>query len=136
MKCLLDSNVLISASLFPHSVPARAFTAAATFPNDAVICDYSIDEMRRVYNRKFPHKIYLFEEFLAMALLSAEIIATPPDDESVADEAAIRDINDRPILRAAVKSDAGVLITGDKDFLASGIKQPVILTPAEFLAFT
>jgi len=135
MKCLIDSNVLISASLFPTSVPARAFMAAATFPNDAMICDYSIDEVRRVYNRKFPHKIHLLEEFLSMALVSAEIVATPPEDESITDEAAIRDIDDRPILRAAVKSDAEVLITGDRDFLESGLKRPTILTPADFLAF-
>jgi len=135
MRCLIDSNVLISASLFPTSVPARAFMAAATFPNDAVICDYSIDEMRRVYNRKFPHKIPLLEEFLAMALISAEIVTTPPEDESIFDEAFIRDTDDRPILRAAVASDAEVLITGDRDFLESGLTRPAILTPADFLAF-
>jgi len=135
MKCLLDTNVLISASLFPQSVPARAFMAAATFPNEAVICDYSIDEMRRVYNRKFPRKIHVMEEFLSVALISAEVIAVPPEDESIADEASIRDIGDRPILRAAVASDAEALITGDRDFLESGLKRPTILTPADFLAF-
>ena len=30
-------------------------------------------------------------------------------------------------------SKAGVLLTGDKDFLESGLQNPVIITPAEFL---
>ena len=54
MRCLIDTNILISAALFPGSVPARAFMKAVSPPHDAVVCDYSLDEMRRVYNRKFP----------------------------------------------------------------------------------
>ena len=48
-------------------------------------------------------------------------------------EKQIRDINDRPILRAAIEAKADILLTGDKDFLDSGVKNPMILTPAEFL---
>ncbi len=29
--------------------------------------------------------------------------------------------------------DTNVLLTGDKDFLESGVKKPAIMTPAEFL---
>jgi putative PIN family toxin of toxin-antitoxin system len=133
MRCIIDTNILVSASLFPQSVPAQAFSKATAFPNVAVICDYSIDELRRVYNKKFPHKISAMDEFLAVALIAAEIIATPLDEESIADETAIRDAKDRPILRAAVKSDADILISGDKDFLESGIQRPKILNPADFL---
>ena len=49
-------------------------------------------------------------------------------------EQEIRDAADRPILRAAIASGVDVLLTGDKDFLESGIKQPKIITAAEFLA--
>ena len=48
-------------------------------------------------------------------------------------ETQIRDVNDRPILRAAIETKADVLLTGDKDFLESGVKKPAIMTPAEFL---
>ena len=37
------------------------------------------------------------------------------------------------ILRAAIEAKADVLLTGDKDFLESGVKSPAIMTPAEFL---
>jgi len=135
MRCLIDTNILISAALFPTSVPARAFTKAVTPPHTAVVCDYTIDEMRRVYNRKFPHKISDFERFLSMLALSVEIISTPPEETegSAEGEKQIRDLNDRPIYRAALAAKVDAILTGDKDFLESGITSPQMLTAAEFV---
>lgn len=48
-------------------------------------------------------------------------------------EKLIRDVKDRPILRAALNAKADVLLTGDKDFLESGVTDPKIMTAAEFL---
>ncbi len=78
MRYLIDTNILISAALFPDSVPAQAFMKAVTPPCIALVCDYSIDEMRRVFNRKFPHRIPDYERFLSMLVFSVEIIPTPP----------------------------------------------------------
>ena len=36
-------------------------------------------------------------------------------------EMQVRDVNDRPILRAALNAKADILLTGDKDFLESGL---------------
>lgn len=41
---------------------------------------------------------------------------------------------DRPILRAALNAKVDVLLTGDKDFLESGVTNPKIMTAAEFIA--
>ena len=134
MRCLIDTNILISAALFPRSVPAQAFMKAVTPPHVAIVCDYSVDEMRRVYNRKFPHRIPDFESFLSMAAFSVEIIATPP--EALFDgngEGRIRDVNDRPIYRAAIAAMVDAILTGDKDFLDSGLSHPKMLTAAEFV---
>jgi len=133
MRILIDTNILISAALFPQSVPARAYMKAATPPHDAVVCDYSMDELRRVYNRKFPHRIQDFERFVSLLALTVEIVATPPKEEQAHDENLIRDIKDRPILRAAVAARVDALLTGDKDFLESSITVPKIITAAEFL---
>ena len=133
MRILIDTNILISAALFPNSVPANAYMKAVTPPHDAVVCDYSMDELRRIYNRKFPHRIQDFESFVSSLLLSVELISTPSTKEQVIEENAIRDVKDRPILRAAIAAKVEVLLTGDKDFLASGIKKPKMLTAAEFL---
>jgi predicted nucleic acid-binding protein len=106
---------------------------ATTPPHDAVVCDYSMDELRRVYNRKFPHRIQDFERFVSLLALSVEIVATPPNEEQVHGENMVRDVKDRPILRAAIATKVDALLTGDKDFLESSIIIPKIITAAEFL---
>ncbi len=133
MKCIIDTNVLISASLWSESVPAKAYFKAITPPHIGVVCDYSIDELHRVYNRKFASKLHVLDSFLLLLLRSVQVIETPPEESAVESEAAIRDADDRPVLRAAVKSNVDVLITGDKDFLESGLTHPKIMSPAEFL---
>ena len=55
--------------------------------------------------------------------------------EEISLESQIRNINNRPILRAAIIAKADILLTGDKDFLEFGIKYPKILTPTEFLEY-
>ena len=136
MRVLIDTNILISAALFPESVPAQAYIRAVMPPNDAVVCDYSMDELRRVYNRKFPRRIQDFERFVSLLTLSAEIVRTPPVEEQVPAESSIRDVNDRPILRAAIAAKVDVLLTGDRDFLESSITNPQIMTAAEFVSIT
>ena len=133
MRLLIDTNILISAALFPDSVPAKAFTKAVSPPHYTVVCDYSLDEMRRVFNRKFPHRLGDFERFVSSLTLAVVIVLTPDREESVEGENAIRDVSDRPIFRAAVNAKVDAIITGDKDFLESGITKPKCLTAAEFL---
>ncbi len=133
MRLLVDTNILISAALFPDSVPARAFTKAITLPHETVVCDYSLDEMHRVFNRKFPRRLNDFERFVSIMTLAVEIVDTPEEKERVDGESAIRDVNDRPIFRAAVSARVDAIVTGDKDFLESGIIRPKSLTAAEFL---
>ena len=134
MRVLIDTNILVSAALFPQGVPAQAYMKAVMPPYDAVVCDYSMDELNRVYNRKFPHRAHDFERFISALTLSVEIVSTPPPGEQAKEESVIRDENDRPILRAALFAKVDALVTGDKDFLESGITHPKILTAAEFLS--
>ncbi len=68
---------------------------------------------------------------ISAALLTLELIPIPTDENI--SELKIRDVNDRPILRAAIKAKADILLTGDKDFLESGLTNPAIMTPAEFM---
>ena len=132
-RVLIDTNILVSAALFPESVPAQAFLKAVTLPCRAVVCDYSFDEFRRVFNTKFPHKIQDYERFLPIMASSAEVIPTPLEDESTENETQIRDVKDRPILRAALVTNVDALVTGDKDFLESGVKNIRIISAAAFL---
>ena len=131
MKVLIDTNILISAALSNNGLPYHAFVKAVSYPNHGVICEQNIDEMRRIFNRKFPAKIQALESFLSLALLTLEIVPTPIEEQEI--ESKIRDINDRPILRAAISAGADILLTGDKDFIESGILNPKVMTATEFV---
>ena len=89
--------------------------------------------MKRIFNKKFPNRLAALDKFLSTALLTLELVPVPTDEN--VSETQIRDVNDRPILRAAIEARADVLLTGDKDFLESGVKNPAIMTPAEFLKY-
>lgn len=132
MKVLIDTNILISAALSNKGTPYRAFVKAVSYPNHGLVCEQNIDEMRRIFNRKFPKKIQALETFLSLALLTLEVVPTPVEEYS--SEIKIRDINDRPILRATIHAKADILLTGDKDFLESGLSNPLIMTAAAFIS--
>ncbi len=131
MKVLIDTNILISAALNSSGTPYKAFVKAVSYPNHAIICEQNIDELRRIFNRKFSNKINALESFLSCALLTLEVVPTPTEETD--SEELIRDVMDRPILRAAVNAKADILITGDKDFLESSVTHPKIMTAADFL---
>lgn len=64
MKILADTNILISALLWPHSKPAAALLHAARF-HELVLCDRIIFELRDVLGRKAPQALTDVEVFLA-----------------------------------------------------------------------
>lgn len=130
MRILIDTNILISSILW-SGIPYQAYVKAVSYPNKGIICTQNIDELRRIFNRKFPAKISLMECFLSLVLESIELVQVP--DSEVEQENSVRDIYDRPIMRAAVHAKADIILTGDKDFLESGINTPTIMSPAEFL---
>ena len=131
MRVFIDTNILISAALFPGGVAATAYAKAVSDPNDPIVSDYVIDELRRVFARKFPQRMAALDSFLAGISSCVSIVSTP---EAVIDgEGAIRDPNDRPVLRAARACGADVLLTGDKDFLDAEIKNPIAVSAGDFL---
>lgn len=67
--------------------------------------------MRRIFNKKFPKRLAALDRFLSVALLTMELVPIPTDEDIA--ELQIRDVKDRPILRAAMKARADVLLTGD-----------------------
>ena len=131
MRVLIDTNVLISAALSASGVPYQAYVKAASYPNHGLICEQNVDEMKRVFNKKFPMRLAALDRFLSTALLTLELVPVPVDED--VSESQIRDVKDRPILRAALMAKADILVTGDKDFLESGLEHPEIMAPAKFL---
>lgn len=133
MRIFIDTNILISALLNSRGTVFSAFCRAVAKPNTGVVCTQNIEELRRIFNRKFPDKVPLMESFLNQAALSLEIIDIP--DSPSSEEAKIRDSNDQLIMRAAIAAGVDVLLTGDKDFLEAGITSPAIMSPADFVAW-
>ena len=133
MKTLIDTNILISSILSQNSTPFKAFVKAVTYPNQGMVCDQNLDEQRRIINRKFPQKVSALDTFLASALLTLTVV--PMSEEESEAERHIRDVMDRPILRAALSAEADILLTGDKDFLESPITHPKIMTASDFLQY-
>ncbi|MDR1953986.1 MAG: putative toxin-antitoxin system toxin component, PIN family [Clostridiales Family XIII bacterium] len=133
MKVLLDTNVLFSAVLSADSTPMRAFCKAVTPPNRLFICEQTIEELKRTFQAKFPQRLPQLHRFIDNSLILANIVPIPP--KPVEDEALIRDESDRPIFRAAASALVDVFVTGDKDFLESGILNPKIMTPTAFIHF-
>ena len=131
MRILIDTNVLISAALSANGTPFQAYIKATSYPNHGLICEQNVDEMKRIFKKKFPQRLESLNKFLSIALLTLELVPIPTDENL--SELQIRDVNDRPILRAAINAKADILLTGDKDFLESGLENPVIMTPVGFL---
>lgn len=95
MRILVDTNILFSALLFPHSKPAQALLYAVDH-HEIVLCDRNITELRDILKRKAPK--YLPDAEVLIAELPYELI--PAVDHA---EKLIRDAKDQPILNAATR---------------------------------
>ena len=131
MRIMIDTNIFISAALFPKGRAAEALYKALVAPYQPVVCDYVIDELHRKFREKFPDRAVELEAFLYTALPAFDIVPTP--EEAVEAETKIRDPKDRPILRSALNAGADWFLTGDKDFLESTVKDPRIISVQAFL---
>ena len=131
MKVFIDTNVIISAILNPQGTPYKAFAKAVTSPNQGIICQQNVEELHRIFQKKFPSKLPALQKFFENVTPNLKIISTSQIELAV--EKEIRDIKDRPILRSAIETKADVLLTGDKDFLESDCKNIQIYDPAKFM---
>jgi putative PIN family toxin of toxin-antitoxin system len=125
---MIDTNLFISAALFPDSVLAAIIFAAAD-KYALVLSTQILDELRAVVKRKFPNRVSETENLLRR--LRYEIAYTP---EYIDQDAfpKVRDPKDYPILASAILANIDVFISGDADFEDVAIEYPEILKPSEF----
>lgn len=128
MRIMLDTNVLISALLFPGSKMDAMMNCIFT-QHQLVLSSYVVDELKRVVRKKFPNKEPAINKLLMM--MSFEYVYTSNDMESGLFD--IRDGKDYPVLYTAIIEDVDILVTGDKDFSDIDVERPEIMTPAEFM---
>ena len=129
MRVMLDTNIFVSMIFFP-SAETRELAKRLTDSHEIVICDYVVEELRLVTERKFPTKRKFLDRFFLE--LPFELVYTPEmlDTQGFPE---IRDPKDSPILATAILEDVDVFLTGDRDFLVLDVETPEIMTMAEFL---
>jgi len=70
---MIDTNVLVSASLFPKSRLGQAIRPISD-KHTIILCTTIIDELHDVYSRKFPDKLLALETFLKEFNMCIEIL--------------------------------------------------------------
>lgn len=128
MRIMLDTNVLISALLFPGAKMDAMMNCIFT-QHQFVLSSYVVEELKNVVRRKFPKKEQVIDKLLLM--MSFEYVYTPKEIEDGLFD--IRDVKDYPVLYTAIIEDVDILVTGDKDFADIDVEKPEIMTPAEFM---
>lgn len=128
MRVFVDTNVVISAMLFPNGKVARVFSHLLE-KHTVIISSYTKEECKEVFEKKFPEKLKQLEIFFDG--INFEEFATPNKiDENKYPK--IRDAKDLPVLASAILSDSDILLTGDKDFEDLKIDKPLIFSPAKY----
>jgi predicted nucleic acid-binding protein len=125
---MLDTNVLISAIVFPNE-RMDALVYKAVLEHQLVLSSYIIGELLEVTRRKFPEKIKDVDLFLTR--LPYEMVYTPKEQNYTLFKT--RDMDDYPVLYSAIIEDVDIFVTGDDDFNDVKIEKPEIITPSEFL---
>ena len=129
MRILIDTNVLISAILFPDSLPYRV-VEKVIIEHTLILSPGIIEEIKAVFSRKFLTKLPELERFFTHLAyeLPPEVTAMPHPLLHV-----IRDENDVHVLAAALAANADILLTGDQDFAELPMTKPLVLTPRQFI---
>jgi uncharacterized protein len=130
LRCVFDTNVLVSALLLPDSKPRHAL-ATAVRTGKILLSFAALAELYEVLNRK-RFRRYVDEEdirsFLAALTREAEWV-----DVKVKIKAC-RDPKDDKFLELAVSGEGTHIVTGDADLLALNPFQGIeILPPHRFL---
>lgn len=123
-RVLVDTNVIVSALIFPGSTPARALEGVIELER-LVLTRWVLDELHEVVGRRWPDRLTALTRFLDH--VDYELLPTGTSGVE------IRDTDDQPILDAAIGGDVDVIVTGDKDFLSLHLDTPLIQTVREYV---
>ena len=129
MGIMIDSNVIISAAIFPNARMDK-FLECVSEDHQLFVSSYTLGEVIDVVKRKWPNRLRSMELFLQA--LSYNYVRTPSLD-ILDPDIVIRDDDDYPILASAMLADVDILITGDHDFDDLGLERPEIMTITEFV---
>lgn len=125
-RYVFDTNTLISASLFEHSTPGRAFIQALQL-GEILLSQATLTEV--LQREKVDRYVTTAqrEEFLDAIVERTTFI------EATEQVRVCRDTRDDKFLELAISGAAGYIISGDNDLLSlHPFGDVAVLTPAEF----
>ncbi len=130
-RVVLDTNVLISAALLPHSVPARLLQQVL-LRSRPVFSQATFAELEtRLWKPKFDR--YTTLDIRRRLLTDLSAVAEWVQPRSTARHS--RDPDDDAFIHAAIAGEAAWLVTGDADLLVLGQVQAVkVIRPADAAA--
>lgn len=130
MKVVLDTNVLVSALVFPGGLPEQIYGLALEGEIDLVTSSALLVELARVLAVKFGWVRSRIDRALAQVLRVAELVEpTATFNEVPADPA------DNRVLEAAAEGKADVIVSGDRHLLRLKAWRSIsIESPAAFIA--
>lgn len=110
MRVILDSNILFSALISPHTPPHRIYQAWNQKLFQLVTCDEQLEEIRSA--SRYPKFRTILQPHLVGAMLNnmkkSLVLSDLPSGYTTLDP------NDAWLLALADKSEAHYLVTGDK----------------------
>ena len=129
MIIVLDTNVMVSGLLRPHSRPATILRLVATGALRLAYDERILAEYREVLARpKFPFSSDQIHALLDQIEAEGEVVVAPPL------KSALPDPDDTPFLEVAVAARADALITGNiRHYPARARHGVAVLDPATFL---
>ena len=130
MKVVADTNILVSALIFPGGPPEGFYRLALEGRITLVTSPPLLAELGRVLTEKFGWQGERTEEALEQLIRLAEIVHP---DQVITDIEA--DPADNRVLEAAATGNVTAIVSGDQHLLALGVWRGVpIQTPAVFVA--
>jgi putative PIN family toxin of toxin-antitoxin system len=131
MRVVLDTNVLVSALLFPGGPPDRVFRAALRGHYELVLSPFIIRELTRVLEEKFG---FTSEEVGAVGRFIESSVSAVVEPSKVPEIIASKKA-DNEILACALEAGAHYLVTGDMKHIypLRSVGAAKIVSPAEFL---
>ncbi len=130
LRCVFDTNSVVSAALFADSVPARVLMLALRLGVVLMSQDLA-DELADVLARP---RFIRYSSVQARKTLLDNLMQQVEWMEITERIQACRDPEDDKILELAVNGEADYIVTGDDDLLAMNPFRGIdIVTPAGFL---